>query len=345
MFIGILGTGQVAQTLARALSDAGHDVALGSRDPQSKTLAFPVLPLAETVTTADVVINATRGSASLETLTTIGADVFAGKIVLDVANANTPAFDLLYPNSSLGEHLQAALPDARIVKTMNRLDGRDHRALGARPEQRLRLGRGRRRKRDRDVDPRRPRLAEGLRRRPRRDPLSSRRRALLPVVRSAHAGHAVTDVQHHGGPLTMSAFNNKVIEEFRQNNGRVDSAGFGTSLVLIHSTGARTGVVRVNPAMSIVDDGGWLVIASAAGAPKKPGWYFNLTQHPDATIETASGDVEARAVELDGAKHLAAWSQFTARSRSFQLYQDRAGDRRLPIVRLEPRHTTQKESP
>ena len=140
----------------------------------------------------------------------------------------------------------------------------------------------------------------------------------------------------------MSDFNDKVIEEFRLNNGRVVSAGFGTSLVLIHSTGARTGEPRVNPAMSIVDDGGWLVIASAAGAPKNPGWYFNLTQHPDATIETASGVVEVRATELDGADYLAAWSQFTARSRSFQLYQDRAGDRRLPIFRLEPRHTTRE---
>ena len=119
MFIGILGTGQVAQTLARALSDAGHRVALGSRDPQSKDLEFPVLPLAATVAAADVVINATRGSGSLETLSSIGADVFAGKIVLDVANASTPAVDLLYPNSSLGERLQAALPDAKIVKTMN----------------------------------------------------------------------------------------------------------------------------------------------------------------------------------------------------------------------------------
>jgi predicted dinucleotide-binding enzyme len=119
MFIGILGTGQVAQTLARALSDAGHQISLGSRDPQSKTFEFPVLPLAEAVATADVVINATLGSGSLETLTSIGADAFAGKIVLDVANANTPAFDLLYPNSSLGEQLQAALPGAKIVKTMN----------------------------------------------------------------------------------------------------------------------------------------------------------------------------------------------------------------------------------
>jgi predicted dinucleotide-binding enzyme len=49
----------------------------------------------------------------------IGADAFAGKILLDVANANTPSFELVYPNSSLGEKLQAALPGAKVVKTMN----------------------------------------------------------------------------------------------------------------------------------------------------------------------------------------------------------------------------------
>jgi predicted dinucleotide-binding enzyme len=49
----------------------------------------------------------------------IDADAFTGKILLDVANANTPSFELVYPNSSLGEKLQAALPRAKVVKTMN----------------------------------------------------------------------------------------------------------------------------------------------------------------------------------------------------------------------------------
>jgi 8-hydroxy-5-deazaflavin:NADPH oxidoreductase len=119
MRIGILGTGGVAQTLAAAWGKAGHDIQLGSREPQGKSLDFPVAALADVVTAADVVVNATPGAASLEALTSIGPGLFAGKTVLDVANANTPAFELVYPNSSLGEKLQAALPDAKIVKTMN----------------------------------------------------------------------------------------------------------------------------------------------------------------------------------------------------------------------------------
>jgi len=120
MRLAILGTGNVAQTLARRLSETGHEVTLGSRDPASRTgLNVPVTSLADAVAGNDVVINATPGAASLEVVRGIGAAAFAGKVLVDVANASTPAFELLYPNSSLGEKLQAALPDAKVVKTMN----------------------------------------------------------------------------------------------------------------------------------------------------------------------------------------------------------------------------------
>jgi hypothetical protein len=120
MRLAILGTGNVAQTLARRLSETGHEVTFGSRDPASRSgLTAPVTSLADAVAGNDVVINATPGAASLEAVEGIGAAAFAGKVLVDVANANTPAFELVYPNSSLGEKLQAALPDAKVVKTMN----------------------------------------------------------------------------------------------------------------------------------------------------------------------------------------------------------------------------------
>jgi 8-hydroxy-5-deazaflavin:NADPH oxidoreductase len=120
MRLAILGTGNVAQTLARRLSETGHEVTFGSRDPASRTgLNAPVMSLADAVAGNDLVINATPGAASLEVVGGIGAAAFAGKVLVDVANASTPAFELVYPNSSLGEKLQAALPDAKVVKTMN----------------------------------------------------------------------------------------------------------------------------------------------------------------------------------------------------------------------------------
>jgi predicted dinucleotide-binding enzyme len=120
MLIGILGTGNVAQTLARSWQAAGHQITFGSRDPASKgTLDAPLTSPADAVAGNDVIVNATPGSASLELAEQIGAAAFAGKILVDVANAVTPSFELVYPNSSLAEKLQAALPEANVVKTMN----------------------------------------------------------------------------------------------------------------------------------------------------------------------------------------------------------------------------------
>jgi 8-hydroxy-5-deazaflavin:NADPH oxidoreductase len=90
------------------------------KDPSSKgDLGSPVAPLTDVVADHDVAVNATPGSASLELAKGIGAAALAGKILIDVANANTPSFDLVYPNSSLAEKLQAALPETHVVKTMN----------------------------------------------------------------------------------------------------------------------------------------------------------------------------------------------------------------------------------
>jgi predicted dinucleotide-binding enzyme len=119
MKIGILGTGRVARLLAPAWRKAGHDIVLGSREPNAKQLDFPVQSLGETVRGADIVVDAILGSAVVATISTIPAEAFAGKTLIDVANAITPTFELIYPNASLAELLQAALPNARVVKTMN----------------------------------------------------------------------------------------------------------------------------------------------------------------------------------------------------------------------------------
>jgi 8-hydroxy-5-deazaflavin:NADPH oxidoreductase len=120
MQLGILGTGKVAQTLAQHWSAAGHDITFGSRKPaEAGALGAPVASPADAVAGSDVVVNATPGSASLAAVQAIGAAAFAGKVLVDVANANTPSFELVYPNSSLAEKLQAALPAARVVKTLN----------------------------------------------------------------------------------------------------------------------------------------------------------------------------------------------------------------------------------
>jgi predicted dinucleotide-binding enzyme len=117
--IGIIGTGRVATTLAGHWTGAGHIITLGSRNPGTASTGYPVASPAEVVRDNDVLVNATPGSVSLDALSALDPGAYVGKIVIDVANAVSPSFELLYPNSSLGERLQAALPGAKVVKTLN----------------------------------------------------------------------------------------------------------------------------------------------------------------------------------------------------------------------------------
>jgi deazaflavin-dependent oxidoreductase (nitroreductase family) len=135
-------------------------------------------------------------------------------------------------------------------------------------------------------------------------------------------------------PGDIAEFNNRVIAEFRANRGHVDSYGFGASLVLIRSRGARSGVERVNPVLSLRDGHSRLVIAAAGGSPVNPAWYYNLLTRPDITIETPEGSKQVTAMELNGDEYDAAWRIFDAASPDLANYQQQAAPRRIPIFRL-----------
>lgn len=136
----------------------------------------------------------------------------------------------------------------------------------------------------------------------------------------------------------MTAFNERVIAEFRSHDGRVGA--WGTNLVLIHHRGARTGLERINPAMSLRDGDGWLVVASAMGAPRDPAWAINLRAHPEVQIEAVVdgriATVPVHARELTGEQHTAAFARFVQIAPAFAQYQAKA-PRLLPVVRFEPR--------
>jgi 8-hydroxy-5-deazaflavin:NADPH oxidoreductase len=125
--IAVLGTGNVGTALARALARAGHQVTAGSRDPARRaadwTVPVPLTGLAEAAERADVVVNATPGGESVGLLRPL-APQLAGSVVVDVANAVVQgpdgfAVSLRHPGSSLAEEIQRALPDTRVVKTLN----------------------------------------------------------------------------------------------------------------------------------------------------------------------------------------------------------------------------------
>src|SRR5580658_7755063 len=119
MKIAILGTGKVAHALGAGWRKAGHEVVLGARDASVTDPDFEVTSLQEALAAGDVVVNAITGAVALAAITALDATAMAGKTLLDVTNAVTATGDLAYPNSSLAEHLQAALPAVHVVKSLN----------------------------------------------------------------------------------------------------------------------------------------------------------------------------------------------------------------------------------
>jgi deazaflavin-dependent oxidoreductase (nitroreductase family) len=130
----------------------------------------------------------------------------------------------------------------------------------------------------------------------------------------------------------VSDWNTTIIEQFRAQGGK-GVAQFGDALLLLHHTGARTGTVRVNP-LAYYDDGDRLVIvASKAGAPDNPDWFFNLRANPDTTIEIGSEEVAVRAAEITGDDYEQTWARLTAAMPGFADYQTKT-TRRIPLVAL-----------
>ncbi|MFF1510251.1 NADPH-dependent F420 reductase [Streptomyces sp. NPDC058326] len=132
MRIGILGTGHVGKALAAAWARAGHDVVIGSRRPDDRELLTELRELtaagvridgsAGAAAHADVLVNATPGTASVALLTTIGAPALAGKVILDVGVGFLEDGTLSHPLVSLGEEIQRAFPEAHVVKTLCTID-------------------------------------------------------------------------------------------------------------------------------------------------------------------------------------------------------------------------------
>ncbi|MFE0918141.1 nitroreductase/quinone reductase family protein [Streptomyces nigra] len=129
-------------------------------------------------------------------------------------------------------------------------------------------------------------------------------------------------------------FNQQVIEEFRANKGRVGGPFEGGRLLLLTTTGARTGRPHTTP-VAYLPDGGErvLVIASAAGSPKHPAWFHNLVAHPEVTVEAGAFTYPARAVVLEGEERDRAFARAVEAEPGWAAYQERT-ERVIPVVAL-----------
>jgi deazaflavin-dependent oxidoreductase (nitroreductase family) len=133
----------------------------------------------------------------------------------------------------------------------------------------------------------------------------------------------------------MTDFNTQVIEEFRAHGGKVGGPFEGASLVLMTTTGAKSGNERTNPVVYFPDGDRIYVIASAAGADKHPAWFHNLKAHPDLTVEIGTEKYRARAVEVtDDAERDRLYAQAVAVMPGFAEYEQKT-DRRIPVLHLD----------
>jgi len=126
-------------------------------------------------------------------------------------------------------------------------------------------------------------------------------------------------------------YNRRVIEEFRANKGNVQG---WAPLILLTTRGAKSGETRVYPLMSVPYGENYLAIASKGGAPKHPQWYYNLTAHPEVTVETGGETFQATARLLSGEERRQAFARAVEAFAPYAEYQKKTA-REIPVFLLE----------
>jgi deazaflavin-dependent oxidoreductase (nitroreductase family) len=134
----------------------------------------------------------------------------------------------------------------------------------------------------------------------------------------------------------LDDFNKAIVEEFRANGGKVGGPFEGGTLLLLHTTGAKSGKPRLSPLAYLTVDGRMLIVGSYAGAPKDPAWVHNLRATPKAHIEvgTEAYDVDVR--ELPADEREATYPKIVELAPVFADYQAKT-DRAIPLFELTRR--------
>ena len=178
MNVGVLGTGVVGKTIATKLRELGHEVLIGSR-----SAGDDAVPFADAAAHGELVFNCTAGTVSLEALGAAGDENLSGKVLVDVSNPldfskGMPPTLSVCNDDSVGEQIQRAFPEARVVKTLNTMNAAIMVDPGERSRRarRLRVRKRRRREGSGLGAPAELRLARGSDHRPRRHQRRARAR-------------------------------------------------------------------------------------------------------------------------------------------------------------------------
>ena len=130
-------------------------------------------------------------------------------------------------------------------------------------------------------------------------------------------------------------FNAQIIDEFRANDGRVGGMFDGSTLLLLHHTGAKSGRSYVTPLVYRPDGEDYVIYASKAGAPTNPGWYHNLKAHPQVTIEVGTETLSAVVSEATGDERERLFQAQKESAPQFAEYEKKT-DRVIPVMVITP---------
>ena len=131
----------------------------------------------------------------------------------------------------------------------------------------------------------------------------------------------------------QNAYNQQLIEEFRASRGKTGNPMPGRPLLLLTTTGAKSGQLRTTPMMYIRDGDHLLVIASNAGAPTHPDWYRNLVVHPEVTVEVGNETFKATAIVTEGSERQRLWTRVVELYPFFADHQAKI-TRQIPVIVL-----------
>jgi deazaflavin-dependent oxidoreductase (nitroreductase family) len=131
-------------------------------------------------------------------------------------------------------------------------------------------------------------------------------------------------------------WNQKVIEEFRANRGKVGGYFKGVTLLLLHTTGAKSGQPRINPVVTMLDGDAYVIMASKGGRPTNPDWYYNLVANPRVSVELGIEKFDVLARVAQGTERETLFEKMSAKYPMFAKYQAKT-DRVIPVIVLSSR--------
>lgn len=135
--------------------------------------------------------------------------------------------------------------------------------------------------------------------------------------------------------MSPNNWNQGIIDEFRANQGKVGGRFEGKTLLLLHTTGAKSHKPHINPAAYVKDGDRYVVIASMGGAPTNPDWYYNIVANPTVTVEVGTEEFQANGkVIKDEPERTRLYNKMADMMPSFNDYRQKTS-RVIPVIVLE----------